>query len=44
MKKGIGAKNCLYPMPVTLVGANIDGKPNCITIAHVGIIDFAHVA
>jgi flavin reductase (DIM6/NTAB) family NADH-FMN oxidoreductase RutF len=43
MKKELGVKNCLYPMPVTLVGANVDGRPNYITIAHVGIMDFAHV-
>jgi len=43
MKKELGAKNCLYPMPVTLVGANVNGKPNFITSAHVGIIDFSHV-
>ncbi|MBK5093622.1 MAG: NADPH-flavin oxidoreductase, partial [Actinobacteria bacterium] len=30
-------------MPVTLVGANVQGKPNYITIAHVGIIDFSRL-
>ncbi|HEY5527136.1 MAG TPA: flavin reductase family protein [Candidatus Anoxymicrobiaceae bacterium] len=44
MKKQIGAKNCLYPMPVTIVGANVDGRPNYITIAHVGIVDYQHVS
>jgi flavin reductase (DIM6/NTAB) family NADH-FMN oxidoreductase RutF len=39
MKVNIGAKNCLYPLPTTLVGALVDGKPNYITIAHVGIMD-----
>ena len=39
MKAKLGAKNCLYPMPTTLVGANVNGKPNYITIAHVGIMD-----
>ncbi len=39
MKVNLGAKNCLYPMPTTLVGAMVDGKPNFITIAHVGIMD-----
>lgn len=43
MKKELGIKNCLYPMPVTLIGAEVDGKPNFITIAHVGIMDFSHV-
>lgn len=44
MKKELGAANCLYPMPVTLVGALVDGKPNYITIAYVGIIDHGHVS
>jgi flavin reductase (DIM6/NTAB) family NADH-FMN oxidoreductase RutF len=43
MKKELGGKNCLYPMPVTLVGANVRGKPNYITIAHAGIMDFSHL-
>jgi flavin reductase (DIM6/NTAB) family NADH-FMN oxidoreductase RutF len=43
MKTELGARNCLYPMPVTLVGADVGGRPNYITIAHVGIMDFKHV-
>ena len=39
MKAKLGAKNCLYPLPTVLVGANVSGKPNYITIAHVGIMD-----
>ncbi|MEE8373450.1 MAG: flavin reductase family protein [Dehalococcoidia bacterium] len=39
MKAELGAVNCLYPMPTTLIGANVNGKPNYITIAHVGIMD-----
>jgi flavin reductase (DIM6/NTAB) family NADH-FMN oxidoreductase RutF len=39
MKSKLGAKNCLYPLPTVLVGANVGGKPNYITIAHVGIMD-----
>lgn len=39
MKITLGAKNCLYPMPTTIVGANVNGGPNYITIAHVGIMD-----
>lgn len=38
MKIELGAKNCLYPMPSTLVGALVEGKPNFIAIAHVGIL------
>ncbi len=39
MKVELGAKNCLYPLPTTLVGALVDEKPNYITIAHVGIME-----
>lgn len=39
VKHELGPKNCLYPMPTTLVGALVNGKPNYITIAHVGIMD-----
>jgi hypothetical protein len=42
MKTEVGAKNCLYPMPTTLAGALVNGKPNYITIAHVGIMDPRH--
>ncbi|MFC2036214.1 flavin reductase family protein [Chloroflexota bacterium] len=38
MKVEFGAKNHLYPMPITLIGANVSGKPNYITIAYVGIM------
>lgn len=38
MKKSLGPRNCLYPLPTTLVGATVNGKPNFITIAHVGIV------
>ena len=44
MKTKLGAKNCLYPLPTTLVGANVEGKPNYITIAHVGIMDLGSVS
>ncbi len=35
----LGPVNALYPMPTTLVGAMVNGKPNFITIAHVGIMN-----
>ncbi|MFB0563791.1 MAG: flavin reductase family protein [Candidatus Lokiarchaeia archaeon] len=35
----IGAKTFLYPMPTTLVGANVGGKPNYLTIAYCGIMN-----
>ena len=44
MKISLGAKNCLYPLPTTIVGANINGRPNYITIAHVGIMDLLSVS
>ena len=44
MKVELDAKNCLYPMPTTLVGALVDGKPNYITIAHVGIMDLGSIS
>lgn len=37
----LGAKNGLYPSLTTLVGADVDGKPNWITVAHVGIMNHA---
>lgn len=44
MKITLGAKNCLYPMPTTIVGANVNGGPNYITIAHVGIMDLGTIS
>ena len=44
MKTKLGPKNCLYPMPTTLIGALVNGKPNYITIAHVGIMDMTSVS
>jgi len=43
MKTKIGAKNCLYPLPTVLVGANVNKKPNYIAIAHVGITSLGSV-
>jgi len=37
-KMKIGPKTFLYPMPATLVGANVGGKPNYLTIAYCGIV------
>jgi len=44
MKMKLGPKNCLYPMPTTLIGALVNGKPNYVTIAHVGIMDMESVS
>ena len=37
-KEKIGAKTFLYPMPVVIIGATVNDKPNYITIAYCGII------
>jgi len=38
MKKvAMGAQTMIYPMPVTLVGAQVDDKPNFMTLAWCGI-------
>ena len=41
MKKELDGINLLYPTPTTIVGAMVDGKPNFITIAHIGIVNHA---
>ena len=38
----LGGKNALYPSLTTIVGADVDGKPNWITVAHVGILNHAY--
>jgi len=44
MKEKLGAVNALYPTPTTLVGATVSGKPNFITIAHIGIMTHNHIS
>jgi len=44
MKKKLGPRPALYPLPATLVGANVGGKPNYMTVAHVGIMDLRTVS
>lgn len=39
MKKNLGMVNALYPSLNTIVGAHVDGKPNFLTVAHVGILN-----
>lgn len=34
----LGAGNFLYPLPATIVGANVEGKPNYLTVAYCGIV------
>jgi flavin reductase (DIM6/NTAB) family NADH-FMN oxidoreductase RutF len=37
-KINVAPRTFLYPMPVVLVGANVDGKPTYTTIAYCGIV------
>ena len=39
MMNPIGPVNALYPMPTTLVGVTVNGKPNFLAVAHVGILN-----
>ena len=43
MKKSIGNALALYPTPLAVVGAMVDGKPNWLLVGHVGIIGHDHV-
>lgn len=38
MKKDLGSMLALYPTPACVVGAMVDGKPNWLQVAHIGII------
>jgi flavin reductase (DIM6/NTAB) family NADH-FMN oxidoreductase RutF len=39
MKRKIGSQNVLYPTPVSIVGALVNGKPTFLNISHVGILN-----
>jgi flavin reductase (DIM6/NTAB) family NADH-FMN oxidoreductase RutF len=39
MKKDLGPANALYPSLTTIVGTVVDGRPNFLAIAHVGIMN-----
>lgn len=43
MKKNTGAQLALYPAPVIVVGAMVDGKPNWALVAHAGVMAHSHV-
>lgn len=43
MKKQIGNTLALYPTPLVVVGAMVDGKPNWLLVGHLGIIGHDHV-
>ena len=38
-KKKIPPKAFLFPMPVALIGANVNGKPNFETLAYVSVVE-----
>ena len=38
MKKNIGSKLALYPMPITVIGAMNGNKPTWTLVGHLGII------
>ena len=38
MKKNIGAVLALYPTPLVIVGATVNGRPNWTLVGHLGII------
>ncbi len=38
MKKNIGNALALYPIPLVVVGAMVNGKPNWLLVGHLGII------
>ena len=38
MKQNIGSKLALYPTPLVVVGAMVNGKPNWTLVGHLGII------
>jgi len=44
MKEKLGTINALYPTPTVLVGATVGGKPNFITVAHIGIMTHNHIS
>lgn len=43
MKKNIGAALALYPSPVIVVGAMVDGKPTWTLAAHAGTVAHSHL-
>ena len=43
MKKNIGAQLALYPCPVIVVGAMVNGKPTWTLVAHAGTVAHSHI-
>ncbi|MDE6311422.1 MAG: flavin reductase family protein [Muribaculaceae bacterium] len=42
-KVNLGSKLALYPTPVTVIGADVNGKVNWLEISHVGIVSHDRV-
>lgn len=43
MKKNIGTQLALYPCPVIVVGAMVNGKPTWTLVAHAGTVAHSHL-
>lgn len=43
MKKEIGNSLALYPTPLVVVGAMVNGKPNWLLVGHLGIMGHDHI-
>ena len=43
MKKNIGASLALYPSPLVVVGAMVEGKPTWTLVAHTGTVAHSHI-
>lgn len=43
MKKDIGKSLALYPTPLVVVGAVVEGKPNWLLVGHLGIMGHDHI-
>ena len=43
MKKNIGNTLALYPTPLVVLGAMVNGKPNWLLVGHLGIMGHDHV-
>ena len=43
MKKNIGRGPALYPAPIAVIGAMVNGRPNWVLAGHLGIMGHDHV-
>src|SRR5689334_8351141 len=40
LREKLGAIPALYPMPIVLIGANVNGKPNYMVVGSCGIVEY----